>query len=443
MRYYSIALYVGLYLLGQEAVGIAEWNFFTYMQAKNNLAKYVSGNIDAMKEIGSTEKLNILVQMDVAKDPLTHRVKILEGCGEEITLPQKAIYNPSTELISATEWAISYPAKKIVINLWSHGTGSIDRSRKSNCLKKSSTEKNHEWLGLFHTPPKKIKTRGILYNYPKKTYLSVPMLGKTCTTIAQMLDHKINILGADACLMAMIEVAYEIRDSVEYFVASEQIIPCSGWPYSNFLQKLASNPSTSTIQCTRNIVDAFEEFYTDNSIDWGAEYFTLSSIHIARIPTAVKAFSHFVDAIRIALSTNSANAVARFRAARAKSLVVDIENNYPFIDLIDFYNNIIDQFTNYSTPPELSNRISSQEAAAANLASSIAIQGVIEATEKAKNACLKSIVYATASQYYQGRANGISIYFPQANRIERSYRNTQFAQDTGWPELISTMYRRL
>jgi hypothetical protein len=39
----------------------------------------------------------------------------------------------------------------------------------------------------------------------------------------------LSIIGADACLMGMLEVAYEWKDRASFFVASEEIEPGDGW----------------------------------------------------------------------------------------------------------------------------------------------------------------------------------------------------------------------
>ena len=47
--------------------------------------------------------------------------------------------------------------------------------------------------------------------------------------------RRIDILGMDACLMSMAEVCYQIRESVDYTVASEAEQELDGWPYEGFL----------------------------------------------------------------------------------------------------------------------------------------------------------------------------------------------------------------
>ena len=52
---------------------------------------------------------------------------------------------------------------------------------------------------------------------------------------AQYIGHKVDVVGADACLMAMIEVAGELASSTDFFVASQDLEPGDGWPYDELL----------------------------------------------------------------------------------------------------------------------------------------------------------------------------------------------------------------
>ncbi|MBW1675421.1 MAG: hypothetical protein JRF30_01090 [Deltaproteobacteria bacterium] len=49
--------------------------------------------------------------------------------------------------------------------------------------------------------------------------------------VSQRIGRKIDILGLDACLMNMIEVAYQLKDCVQVMVGSEEEEPFDGWPY--------------------------------------------------------------------------------------------------------------------------------------------------------------------------------------------------------------------
>ena len=53
------------------------------------------------------------------------------------------------------------------------------------------------------------------------------------------LGRKLDVLGLDACLMAMGEVGYQSKGSASFMIGSEQTEPAEGWPYTAVLGELA------------------------------------------------------------------------------------------------------------------------------------------------------------------------------------------------------------
>ena len=52
----------------------------------------------------------------------------------------------------------------------------------------------------------------------------------------------LSIIGMDACLMAMIEVQYQVRKFADVMVASQEVEPMHGWPYDTILAELTARP---------------------------------------------------------------------------------------------------------------------------------------------------------------------------------------------------------
>ena len=53
-------------------------------------------------------------------------------------------------------------------------------------------------------------------------------LKRVLGTAHQLLGRKVDLVGMDACLMTMIEVAYQIRDHAKILVGSEEVEPGTG-----------------------------------------------------------------------------------------------------------------------------------------------------------------------------------------------------------------------
>lgn len=427
MKYGKLLLLTVINLALHRVICLPEWNFVSYMQADNNLCEYARGNVELMKTVGSSPDVNVLVQMDVPEDQITHRMRIQSKKeNDDDSDPDHEMgYHPEEEiLIAIKDWVYTkYPAKRLFLNLWNHGGGAVDEeaTRKGSTTKNNSTR-----IGLFARKNEAKESRGILFDDSQGTYLSTPDLGDTCAKIADFIGHKIDILGMDACLMAMIEDAYEFHGSVDHMVASEQTIPGTGWPYDAILSTLASKPTMSNQDFASSIVDAYAALYTKNKTD----NFTLSAINVNLIEPAVAAFKDFADAVRAGLAANPRKTASDFKIARQKTLVIDYD--FWYVDLVDFYDNIITQFTPAAGYFSLFNKPSATAKA------------IIAAATKAKDTALAAITHSAAGPQYKGKACGMSIYFPpirhfQPVKIEPLYKNTLFARETSWPELLETI----
>ena len=79
-------------------------------------------------------------------------------------------------------------------------------------------------------------------------------------------DDRIDILGLDSCLMGMAEVAYEVRDSVNYLIGTEGFEANTGWPYDGVLRLLTERPAQTASQMAQNIVREYQKYYSDYTL---------------------------------------------------------------------------------------------------------------------------------------------------------------------------------
>lgn len=110
------------------------------------------------------------------------------------------------------------------------------------------------------------------------TSLSIPELAHILREARRLYKLKsgeskrIDILGMDSCLMSNVEVCYEIRDSVDYLVASEGFVENTGWPYFRTLQSLKERSDrieggdrAAEVVATR-MANLYADFYKDYEI---------------------------------------------------------------------------------------------------------------------------------------------------------------------------------
>ncbi len=422
-----------------------EWTALVYVQAKNNLSPFALKNFSDMASIGSNDNVNLVVQWYQPGSHGVWRYKIEKG---KMVLDEcNAIDsdgNTPRDLTDSMRWAVTkYPAQKYSLILWNHGIGIIDplwgRSASSSwrtdeqfvlndllvrqnprfqiegvttdhvtTLVQNEEEKIMQEIAetLLATTP-----RGILFNEHSKTYMNNQSLAQALHDIKTNIlgGKKIDLLGMDACLMAMVEVGYLARNYAHVFVGSQEVELAHGWNYAALAQ-LFSTKNSSSDQVARGIISSYEAYYKDK-----IHFHTQSAIKLDTMTMLKDSIDRFVNAYR-ACKKNNAGVVDMIKRARRACLQFSAAN---YIDLHTFY-------------IECSNQINSQGNTAAFNDLKVALQSGMRAIEGAviANTAGKNLV----------RAKGLSIYFPQGY-IDASYPRTEFARDCQWYSFIQELQR--
>ena len=109
-----------------------------------------------------------------------------------------------------------------------------------------------------------LTSRAIAFDDQAKDFLDNIELKRVLAEIRRTLGRKIDILGFDACLMSMVEVAYQIRDTVALTCGSEEEEPDDGWPYDSILKALAAKPSMAPRALADLVVKQYLASYKPN-----------------------------------------------------------------------------------------------------------------------------------------------------------------------------------
>ncbi len=114
------------------------------------------------------------------------------------------------------------------------------------------------WIGDYQsTKGQNYSPKAICFDETSKNSISTVELSAVLKELADQ-GRKVNLVGMDACLMGSIEVLYELKDAVDYVVASSFTVPGDGFDY-NFLKQIST--SDSTLDVGKKIVDAFKDYY--------------------------------------------------------------------------------------------------------------------------------------------------------------------------------------
>lgn len=410
---------------------IRNWSWLTYMQADNNFSAgyndFTSGAINAMKDVGSNNNLNILVQRDMARSTGTERYKIVQGQMVDAgSLATEMGKNPKEELIDSMSWVKQkFPATNYVLMLWDHGNGVLDgvggRARANN--------------------------RGILYDDSQGTFVNNADLKDACAQIKANIGKNIGVVVMDACEMAMIEVAYQIKDSVDYLVASQQLSWSwasrgPAWAFGGALQELADNASNADMNpqaLASNLASFCASFYETNVDSSNLEalldnapintLYTMSAIDLSKVGDAVKIFQAVASQIA-KIQQSGAEAKAEMnrvlevaRQASQKFYHRDDAGEPDYVDLVDFYYQLAVAVHGSSLPYDSKEKL-------------------VECIKKAQDVFAASGLIAAnvAGSSYNGKANGLSLYLPKTT-VKDSYMDTDFAK-FGAPDWVKVLNNR-
>jgi len=364
---------------------IPEWTVMVYLAADNNLESAGINDINEMEMVGSSSDVNIVVQVDripgydisnsnwtnTRRYYITQDFDPFQINSQFNDLGELNMGDRQT-LVDFASWAITeYPAKKYLLVIWNHGGG-------------------------FRSPV--YTTKDIAWDDTSGgDRITMPELEDALSAISAQMGKNIDIVGMDACLMAMTEVAYQIKDHANILVASEENEPGDGWPYDTILGQLVVNPTTSPEQLATDIVDKYIYSYLSYDI-------TQSAINLSYMNTLAKQLSNLALAI---MSDTLTPKNTYINAAYSSQYYGDPD----FIDLYDFCNKIFD----YSNDLEV------------KTISLIIQQTLLNFT----------VINSGYNGWSVSGSKGLSIYFPWYYAYNSNkYNSTNFAQDTSWDEML-------
>ncbi len=319
-----------------------QWTILIYLDGDNNLEYAAINDINEMEQVSLPDNINVIVQLDRIGDyddsngdwTDTRRYEITHDTDQYIigstlvdgTLGELNMGDPQT-LTDFLNWGIAtYPAENYMLVLWDHGGGW--RKKVSDM---SGIQLSQKYDVKDMTTP--FTDRGIIWDDTDDDYLEMREV-KSALSAA---DNTVDILGFDACLMGLVEVAYEVKSIVDSFVVfSQDLEPGDGWDYTSFLTSLSSNPAAKPSELAGYIVDSYQAFYTS-----AGENTTQSAVKLSEIDNLKTAIDNFLTDF---ISDPEWSVIS---AAFESSYQFGSYNNY--IDIGQFMTYCANNFTNGST----------------------------------------------------------------------------------------------
>ncbi len=407
-----------------DGPGTAQWTVLAYMDGDGDLEPAIIGDFNEMEVIGSTGSVNVIVQMDrhPAYDTtngnwVTTRRFRVERDPDEPGEPRDGQHNlvitspvladigevnmgEEDTLVDFVEWGMrEYPAKRYFLALVNHGWGWRPRSVRTR-------------------DAGAVSARGVIFDETSgMDCLSNAELRSALQRIKATRGRKLEILGLDVSEEALLEVAYQVRDSVDYLIASQLSEPNDGYPYDSILHRLTNHPKQPLEELLIGLLQDYLDSYAPGQHTTGAgSSVTQAVFRESRVEALADAVDQLAQALRAKLPDSAPDLVDIRGTTQSFS-----EDMYR--DLYDFAERVMAHFDDPSLDA--------------------LCQDVIDRIGPGPGTALVGEVHATGSSGFPttnvDNAHGVMIYLPHLpTQYLSAYASAvDFAADTQWDEYIS------
>lgn len=370
-----------------------EWTFLLFLNGHNNLSSYGDMNIKDMEKSGSSDKLNMVVEWGQTSDNINRRMLIQKSTHpSQVTSPslmeiKDVDMGDYKNLVDFVRWgAENFPAKHYFVAVWNHGSG-------------WNFVGAHRKLKIKSGVP--IQINDISYDDNSGNHITTEELGVAMDQIKQIIGHNVDIYGSDACLMQMIEVANEMKESVDYFVGSQETEPGEGWPYETFMKAWTQKPMSTPAEVSVSLSKEYLKAYSHGGV-YGEQDITFGALDLSKL----NALNSSVAALVAHLKSFDAASIKKIKVAAANSQEFYTSD---FKDLGDFLKRI--EALPIRTDKELLAQV---------------------------KANLSDLVLTTDNSKSFAAATGLSIWIPayKSSDMQR-YSGLAFDKITGWSSLLT------
>jgi hypothetical protein len=415
----------------------ADWLVMAYLAADNDLEGELLADLAEMERIGSLPGVvEILAQVDrspghdASKGNWhgTRRYYVTRGENpRRISSRLLADLGPTNTgdpgvLDSYMRFGTQrYPAKATALILMNHGSGfyvppeMLSRGEeKVERAGASRAKRRRRRRPLFHTTQERLlerpaPNRGIAYDDGAGDCLDNQELKRVLATAHRVLGRKVDVVGMDACLMTMIEVAYQLRDHAKVLVGSEELEPGPGWPHAAILGDLAKSPAMAASALGATVVRRYLESYRH-----GGDEATQSAIDLGQLGDLVEVVD--LLARRLLAGLHSAAMAAAVHSAWRRTL--------------RFFDGL------YVDLHHLAGNLAKAAGPGAVADACVEIQRVTEG-----QGTRGPVIAAGHVGPRMTPARGLSIYFPTYRDPSIHYRELDFAKRTAWADFLEGYLR--
>jgi hypothetical protein len=250
------------------------WGIYVFMCGDNDLEAAAINDVNEMERAVDPNQYSVVVQLD--------RIPGYDTSNGDWTNTRRFLVTPDTssdrvirstlldsmaeinmgngsELVRFVNWAYkAYPAERSCVILWDHGSGwEFDGKPPADGVCDDMTD--HDQIAVAGGRRE---------------------LHRALKSIRDTAGRNTDIVAFDACLMAMAEVEYELKDVADYAVHSEETEPSAGYPYAAILGWLDGHPRATAHDLAAQIVTEYGTSYRPGGSQYGHHSVTLSAVDL-------------------------------------------------------------------------------------------------------------------------------------------------------------------
>jgi hypothetical protein len=276
----------------EEEIQERDWTLLLYWDADNNLEFCTDFALATWEAaLTSNENVNVVAIVDILSESGTWIYSIHDGAAEVVEAMPEQNMSDSQVLKDFILYGMShFPAEKTILVMQDHG---------------------YSWRGLC------------VDDSDGGTIMTIDEMAEAIREARTENEGRgVDILAMDACSMATVEIAYELRDTVPWFVASQSVVPYDGLPYDMMIRSLVEEPTMSPESFASLMVDQYIEYYSSKTdyehiYPYDQDFITISAFNTSRVDGMGKRFIELTEALEPLVGSHSEEIKA------ARDLAVD------------------------------------------------------------------------------------------------------------------------
>ena len=275
-----------------------------YAAASKDLAEIMSANISAETRIivqtGGTEKWH----NENINPEFNQRFELKDNSMEKIWEGKAENMGKASTLSDFIVWgAENYRADEYYLILWNHGGGAISGFGKDETFESDT--------------------------------LLISELNNALSAANEKCGIIFNMIAFDACLMASIECLAAVKDYCEYVVASQELVPVTGFEYKSFFNTQARFDA----QGGRVAKNLAEIYFNEEMKKSSVNYLTASVISTQALDNLMEAFRSSTEEIKAYLNKDDYTIAQGLSATMSFGGKSEAEGYSNMVDLLSFAEN--------------------------------------------------------------------------------------------------------